>query len=149
MSSIEDAIKQLEASSSNLKQMSIEESRAIRDAVKQATKVATEKVKAEFKEKKTAARLEAKEAEKSVKDAQARIQKALGAESEATFTRTRAPKGLREKQFVDYVQSNPGSNLANIARGIGIQSSAVNGIAQKAVAEGKVKKADDKTYTAA
>lgn len=149
MSSIEDAIKQLEESATQLKQLSVEEGRAVRDAVRDATKEATQRVKADYKDKKARARQSAREAEKSIKDAQNRIQKALGADAPATATGTRAPKGLREKQFVDYVSANPGSRLADIARGIGIQSSAANGIAKKAVAAGKVKKAEDKTYTAA
>ena len=70
MSSIEDAIDQLETSASKLKQLSVEESRAIRDAVKEATREATSRVKAEFKEKKSLARKEASEAEKAIKDLQ-------------------------------------------------------------------------------
>lgn len=149
MSSIEDAIKQLEQSASKLKQLTVEESRAIKDAVREATKEARDKVKAEYKEKKAAARKEARDAEKSIKEAQSRIQKALGSDSPAASSGGRAPRGLREKQFVEYVEKNPGSKLADIARGIGIQSSAANGIAKKAVAAGKVKKSADKTYTVA
>ena len=151
MSSIEDAIQQLETSASKLKQLSVEESRAIRDAVKEATREATAKVKAEYKEKKDQARKEAKDAEKAIKDAQARIQKALGSEKSAGTTSggTRAKRGEREAQFVAYVKENPGSRLADIARGIGVQNSAANGLAKKAVAAGKVKKSAEKTYTAA
>ena len=150
MSSIEDAIEQLETSASKLKQLSVEESRAIRDAVKEATKEAKAKVKAEYKEKKEQARKEAREAEKAIKDAQARIQKALGSESGASTGGTkRARRGEREAQFVQYVKDNPGSRLADIARGIGVQNSAANGLAKKAVAAGTVKKSADKTYTAA
>lgn len=149
MSSIEEAIKQLEESAGKLKQLTVEESRAIKDAVRSATKEATDKVKAEYKDKKAAARQEAREAEKAIKDAQARIHKALGSDAPAATSGSRAPRGLREQQFIEYVQKNPGSKLADIARGIGIQSSAANGIAKKAVAAGKVKKAADKTYTVA
>jgi len=149
MSSIEDAIKQLEESAGKLKQLTVEESRAIKDAVKEATKEATDRVKAEYKEKKAEARQEARNAEKAIKDAQARIQKALGSEAPAASSSSRAPRGLREQQFLDYVKKNPGSKLADIARGIGIQASAANGIAKKAVAAGKVKKSADKTYTIA
>lgn len=149
MSSIEEAIKQLEESAGKLKQLTVEESRAIKDAVRSATKEATDKVKAEYKDKKAAARQEAREAEKAIKDAQARIHKALGSDAPATSSGSRAPRGLREQQFIEYVQKNPGSKLADIARGIGIQSSAANGIAKKAVAAGKVKKSADKTYTVA
>jgi len=150
MSSIEDAIQQLETSASKLKQLSVEESRAIRDAVKEATRDATAKVKAEYKDKKDKARQEARDAEKSNKDAQARIQKALGSEKAAsTGGGTRARRGEREEQFVSYVKENPGSKLADIARGIGVQNSAANGLAKKAVAAGKVKKSAEKTYTAA
>ena len=149
MSSIEDAIEQLETSASKLKQLSVEESRAIRDAVKEATKDATAKVKAEFKEKKAKARQEARDAEKSIKDAQSRIQKALGSDRAATTGGKRARRGEREAQFVAYVKENPGSRLADIARGIGVQNSAANGLAKKAVAAGTVKKSADKTYTAA
>jgi len=150
MSNIEDAIQQLETSASKLKQLSVEESRAIRDAVKEATKEATARVKAEYKEKKAQARKEAREAEKAIKDAQARIQKALGSEKSANSTGgTRAKRGEREAQFVAYVKENPGSRLADIARGIGVQNSAANGLAKKAVAAGKVKKSADKTYTIA
>jgi len=149
MSSIEDAIKQLETSASNLKQLSVDESRAIRDAVREATKEATAKVKAEYKDKKALARKEAREAEKSIKEAQSRIQKALGAEKSASSGGKRAKRGEREAQFVAYVKENPGSKLADIARGIGVQNSAANGLAKKAVASGKVKKSAQKTYTAA
>lgn len=146
MSSIEDAIKQLEQSAGKLKQLSVEESRAVRDAVREATKDATAKVKAEYKDKKARARQEAREAEKAIKDAQSRIQKALGGDGSAAKGGTRAPRGMREKQFLDYVGKNPDSKLADIARGIGIQASAANNIAKKAVAEGKVKKSASKTY---
>lgn len=150
MSSIEDAIQQLETSASKLKQLSVEESRAIRDAVKEATKEATDKVKAEYKDKKAKARKEASEAEKAIKEAQARITKALGSEKAAsTGGGKRAKRGEREAQFVAYVKENPGSKLADIARGIGVQNSAANGLAKKAVAAGTVKKSADKTYTAA
>jgi len=149
VSSIEDAIEQLETSAAKLKQLSVEESRAIREAVKEATKEATARVRAEYKEKKAQARKEAREAEKAIKDAQARIQKALGSETAtATGTRKRAKRGEREAQFVAYVKEHPGSRLADIARGIGVQNSAANGLAKKAVAAGKVKKSADKTYTA-
>lgn len=146
-SSIEGAIKKLEESSSKLKQLTVEESRAIRDAVREAEKEARARVKEEYKEKKAQARKEAREAEKAIKDAQNRIQKALG--SEKPSTGTRAPRGQRQRQFVEYVEKNPGSKLADIARGIGVQNSAANGLAKKAVAEGKVKKSPEKTYTAA
>ncbi|MCC6755798.1 MAG: hypothetical protein IT199_05430 [Solirubrobacterales bacterium] len=149
MSSIEDAIKQLETSASNLKQLSVDESRAIRDAVREATREATAKVKAEYKDKKALARKEAREAEKSIKEAQSRIQKALGAEKSVSGGGKRAKRGEREAQFVAYVKENPGSKLADIARGIGVQNSAANGLAKKAVASGKVKKSAQKTYTAA
>lgn len=149
MSSIEDAIQQLETSASKLKQLSVEESRAIRDAVKEATKEATAKVKDEYKDKKAQARKEAKDAEKAIKDAQARIQKALGSEKSSSTGAKRAKRGEREAQFVAYVKENPGSKLADIARGIGVQNSAANGLAKKAVASGKVKKSAEKTYTAA
>lgn len=149
MSSIEDAIQQLETSASRLRELSVEESRAIRDAVKEATKEATSKVKSEYKDKKAQARKEAKEAEKAIKDAQARIQKALGSEKAASTGGKRAKRGEREAQFVAYVKDNPGSKLADIARGIGVQNSAANGLAKKAVASGKVKKSADKKYTAA
>jgi hypothetical protein len=151
VSSIEDAIEQLEKSAAKLKQLSVEESRAVREAVKEATKEATAKVKAEYKDKKAQARKEARDAEKAIKDAQARIQKALGSEKATTTTGggKRARRGEREAQFVAYVKENPGSRLADIARGIGVQNSAANGLAKKAVAAGKVKKSADKTYTAA
>lgn len=149
MSSIEDAIQQLETSASKLRELSVEESRAIRDAVKEATKEATTRVKSEYKEKKAQARKEAKEAEKAIKDAQTRIQKALGSEKAVGTGAKRAKRGEREAQFVAYVKDNPGSKLADIARGIGVQNSAANGLAKKAVASGKVKKSADKKYTAA
>lgn len=149
MTSIEDAIKQLEDSAGRLKQLTVEESRAVRDAVREATKDATARVKAEYKEKKTLARQEAREAEKAIKEAQSRIQKALGSEGAAKPAGKRAPRGLREQQFVEYVKKNPDAKLADIARGIGIQASAANGIAKKVVAEGKVKKSAKKTYRVA
>lgn len=148
MSSIEDAIKQLEESSSKLRDLSKEESKAITQAVREATKEAKAKVKAEYAAKKKAAKTEAREAEKAIKDAQSRIQKALGTEK-STNTGTRAKRGEREKQFVEYVKANPSSKLADIARGIGVQNSAANGLAKKAIAAGTVKKSADKTYTAA
>lgn len=148
MSSIEDAIQQLETSTSKLKQLSVEESRAVRDAVKEATREATAKVKDEYKEKKSLARKEAREAEKSIKDAQARIQRALGSDTTASTGGKRARRGEREAQFLAYVKENPGSKLADIARGIGVQNSAANGLAKKAVAAGTVNKSAEKTYTA-
>ena len=148
MSSIEDAIDQLETSASKLKQLSVEESRAIRDAVKEATREATSRVKAEFKEKKSLARKEASEAEKAIKDAQNRIQKALGSDKGTSTGGKRARRGERDAQCLAYVKENPGSKLADIARGIGVQSSAANGLAKKAVAAGTVKKSAEKTYTA-
>ena len=149
MSSIEDAIKQLEESASKLKQLSVEESRAILDAVKEATKEATAKVKAEYKEKKASARKEARDAEKSIKEAQARISKALGTEHSASTSGTRAKRGQREAEFVAYVKANPGQKLSDIARGIGIQPSAANNLAKKLAEAGKIKKSKEKTYTAA
>lgn len=148
MSSIEDAIGQLETSAAKLKQLSVEESRAVRDAVKEATKEATTKVKAEYKEKKAKAQKEARDAEKAIKEAQSRIQKALGAEKSAGPPRKRARRGEREAQFLTFVKENPDSKLADIARGIGVQNSAANGLAKKAVAAGTVKKSATKTYTA-
>ena len=148
MSSIESAIEQLESSSKKLKDLSVEESKAIRDAVKEATKEATAKVKAEYKEKKAQARKETRSAEKAIKDAQARIQKALGADKSGGGSGKRAKRGEREAQFVAYAKDNPGSKLADIARGIGVQNSAANGLAKKAVAAGSVKKSADKTYSA-
>ena len=149
MSSIEDAIQQLETSASKLKQLSVEESRAIREAVRDATREATAKVKAEYKDKKDKARKEARDAEKSIKDSQSRIQKALGSEKGGSTGGKRAKRGEREAQFVAYVKENPDSKLADIARGIGVQNSAANGLAKKAVAAGKVKKSAQKTYKAA
>lgn len=146
MASIEEAIAQLEDSAGKLKQLTVEESRAIRDAVREATREATERVKAEYKDKKALARKETKEAEKSIKDAQARIQKALSRDTPAATGGKRAPRGMREKQFLEYVGKNPDSKLADIARGIGIQASAANNIAKKAVSDGKVTKSDSKTY---
>lgn len=149
MASIEQAIKQLEKSASELKSLSVEESRALREAVREATKEATAKVKAEYKDKRAKAKKEAREAEKSIKDAQSRIQKALGSDRSGTGGGGRAKRGEREAQFVAFVKENPGSKLAEIARGIGVQNSAANGLAKKAVAAGKVKKSAEKTYTAA
>lgn len=148
MSSIEDAIKQLEESTGKLRDLSREESKAITQAVREATKEAKAKVKSEYAAKKKAAKKEARDAEKAIKDAQSRIQKALGAEKKAG-SGTRAKRGERDKQFVEYVKENPGSKLADIARGIGIQNSAANGVAKRLVANGQVKKSKEKTYTAA
>jgi hypothetical protein len=127
----------------------VEESRAIRDAVKEATREATAKVKAEYKDKKAKARQEARDAEKSIKEAQTRIQKALGSEKSASTGGKRARRGERDEQFLAYVKANPDSKLADIARGIGVQNSAANGLAKKAVAAGKVKKSPEKTYKVA
>lgn len=148
MASIDEAISQLEQSAEKLKKLTQEESKAITAAVREATTEARAKVKAEFADKKKAARKEAREAEKAVRDAQARIQKALGAEATPSSGR-RAKRGERERQFVEYVAAHPGSKLADIARGIGIQSSAANALAKKAVEAGKVKKSKEKTYTVA
>ena len=148
MSSIEQAIEQLESSAAKLRSLSAEESKAISVAVKEATKEATTKVKAEFKEKKAAARKETRDAEKAVKDAQARIQKALGTDGAAPSAK-RAKRGEREAQFVSFVHANPGSKLAEIARGNAVQNSAANGLAKKAVAAGAVTKSAEKTYSPA
>ncbi len=117
--------------------------------MKEATKEATAKVKAEYKEKKAQAIKEERAAAKAIKDAQARIQKALSSDKGGSTGGKRAKRGEREAQFVAYVKENPGSKLADIARGIGVQNSAANGLAKKAVAAGTVKKSADKTYTAA
>ncbi len=148
MSSIEDAIKQLEESTGKLRDLSKEESKAITQAVREATKEAKARVKSEYAAKKKAAKKEAREAEKAIKDAQSRIQKALGAEKKSS-SGTRAKRGQRNDEFLEYVKANPESKLADIARGIGIQSSAATGIAKKLVASGKVRKSKEKTYTAA
>ncbi|MEI2711378.1 MAG: hypothetical protein V9E96_20570 [Chitinophagaceae bacterium] len=125
--------------------MSLEESRAVRKASREAAKDAEKKVKAEYAKQKKALQKELREAEKSIKDAQQRIQKALGSEKKGSGTR--AKKGERDTQFVAYVKAHPGSRLADISRGIGLSGSAANGVAKRVVKEGKVKKAADKTYT--
>ncbi|MBN8868234.1 MAG: MarR family transcriptional regulator [Solirubrobacterales bacterium] len=149
MASIDQAIEQLEVSNRKLTSLSEEETKAIRTAVADATKEATVRVKAEYKEKKDAAREEARVAERAVKDAQARIQRALGPKHVQQPVRGRAKRGEREAQFLAYVEANPNLKLAEIARGIGIQHSAVNVLAKKAVAAGTVKRSAEKRYSLA
>jgi hypothetical protein len=146
MSSIDQTIEQIEKSFQKEQELLAEESKAIKEAVTEASKEAKEKVKAEYADKIKLARQEAREARKYVKEARARIEKAL--QSESSAAPKRAKKGERDKQFLVFVKENPDKKLSEIARGIGIKPQSANGVAKRLVEQGKVEKSAQKTYTA-
>jgi len=147
MSSIDEAVEQIEKSFQKEQELLAEESKAIKDAVAKATKEAKEKVKAEYAEKLKLVRQEAKEARRYAKEAKARIERAL--QSEPSAPSKRAKKGERDAQFLAFVVEHPDEKLSEIARGIGIQPQSANGVAKRLVTQKKVKRSAAKTYTVA
>jgi hypothetical protein len=147
MSSIDEAIEQIEKSAQKEQELLAEESKAIKDAVAKAGREAKEKVKAEYAEKLKLVRQEAREARKYAKEARARIEKAL--QSEPSAPAKRAKKGERDAQFLAFVKEHPDKKLSEIARGIGIQPQSANGVAKRLVKQGKVKRSASKTYRVA
>jgi hypothetical protein len=146
VSNIEDAIKRIEEAATKQRELAVEESRAIRDAVTAASREARDRVKAEYKERRAQVRKEAREAEKAVKEARARIEKALGVESQPR--RSRAPRGSRAEELLAYFKENPGSTVSEAAKAKGISPNGLYPVARKLTDQGKLKK-DGSKYTAA
>lgn len=146
MSSIEEAIEQLEESAAKERKLAVEESKAIKEAVVKASKEAERKVKAEYAELKKEAKAQSREAKKAIRDAKARIEKAL--HSDAGSTSTRAPRGSRSKDLLTYFENNPGSTVAQAAKSMGVGPTGLYPVAKKLVEEGKLNK-DGKRYSVA
>jgi hypothetical protein len=144
MSDIEDAIKRIEEAAAKQRDLTVEESRAIKEAVAKASREARDNVKKEYKARRKQVKKEVKEAEKAIKDARARIEKALGAEGK---TRTRAPRGSRAEQLEKYFRDNPGSTVSQAAKSQGVSPNGLYPVARKLTEDGKLKK-DGSKYTA-
>lgn len=144
MSDIEDAIKRIEEAAAKQRDLTVEESRAIKDAVTKASREARENVKAEYKARRKQIRKEVKEAEKAIKDARARIEKALGSDRS---TKSRAPRGSRAAQLEKFFRDNPGSTVSQAAKSQGVSPNGLYPVARKLTEEGKLKK-DGSKYTA-
>jgi hypothetical protein len=144
MSDIENAIKRIEEAAVKQRDLAVEESRAIKDAVNAASREARDNVKAEYKERRAQIKKEVKEAEKAIKDARVRIEKALGSE---TTVRTRAPRGSRGAQLEKFFRDNPGSTVSQAAKSQGVSPNGLYPVARKLTEEGKLKK-DGSKYTA-
>jgi DNA-binding IclR family transcriptional regulator len=145
MSGIEDAIKRIEEAAAKQRDLTVEESRAIKDAVAKASREARGSVKAEYKERRAKVKKEIKEAEKAVKDAKARIEKALGSDTQST--KARAPRGSRAATLHKYFKANPGSTVSDAAKSQGVSPNGLYPVARKLTEEGKLKK-DGSKYTA-
>ena len=105
MSGIEDAIKRIEEAAVKQRDLTVEESRAIKDAVGKASREARDSVKSEYKDRRAQVKREVEEAEKAVKDARARIEKALGSDTQTK--KSRAPRGSRASTL-QVLQGQPG-----------------------------------------
>jgi hypothetical protein len=144
MSDIEDAIKRIEEAAAKQRDLTVEESRAIKDAVSKASREARDKVQAEYKTRRAQVKKEVKEAEKAIKDARVRIEKALGSD---TNTRTRAPRGSRAIELEKFFRENPGATVSQAAKSQGVSPNGLYPVARKLTDEGKLKK-DGSKYTA-
>ncbi len=144
MSSIDDAIKRIEEAAAKQRDLAVDESRDIKDAVAKASREARDKVKAEYKERRAQVRREVKEAEKSIKDARSRIEKALGSEA----PKKRAPRGSRAKELEEFFTRNPGSTVSEAAKAQGVSPNGLYPVARKLTEEGKLKK-DGSKYSPA
>ncbi len=145
MSGIDEAIKRIEEAAAKQRDLTVEESRAIKDAVAKASREARDSVKAEYRERRAQVKKEVKEAEKAVRDARARIEKALGTESKPK--KSRAPRGSRAKALRKYFKDNPGSTVSDAAKSQGVSPNGLYPVARKLTEEGKLKK-DGSKYTA-
>jgi len=144
MSNIDDAIKRIEEAAAKQRDLAVNESRDIKDAVAKASREARDKVKAEYKERRGQVRKEVKEAEKSIKDARNRIEKALGSEQ----PRKRAPRGSRAKELEAFFTKNPGATVSDAAKAQGVSPNGLYPVARKLTEEGKLKK-DGSKYSPA
>lgn len=145
MSGIEDAIKRIEEAAAKQRDLTVEESRAIKDAVAKASREARDSVKAEYRERRAQVKKEVKEAEKAVKDARVRIEKALG--SDTKTGKSRAPRGSRATTLHKFFKDNPGSTVSEAAKSQGVSPNGLYPVARKLTEEGKLKK-DGSKYTA-
>ncbi len=146
MSGIEEAIKRIEKAAAKQRDLTVEESRAIKDAVAKASREARDSVRAEYKERRAQVKKEVKEAEKAVKDAKVRIEKALGSETQ-TKKKTRAARGTRATALHKYFKQHPGSTVSEAAKSQGVSPNGLYPVARKLTEEGKLKK-DGSKYTA-
>ncbi len=145
MSNIDDAIKRIEEAAAKQRELAVNESREIKDAVAKASREARDKVKDEYKERRNQVRKEVKEAEKAIKDARSRIEKALGASDQP---RKRAPRGSRATELEAFFTKNPGSTVSDAAKAQGVSPNGLYPVARKLTEEGKIKK-DGSKYSAA
>ncbi len=144
MSGIEDAIKSIEEAAAKQRDLTVEESRAIKDAVAKASREARDNVKAEYKARRSQVKKEVKEAEKAIRDAKSRIEKALGSD---TKSKSRAPRGSRATTLHKFFKDNPGSTVSDAAKSQGVSPNGLYPVARKLTEEGKLKK-DGSKYTA-
>ena len=144
MSGIEDAIKRIEEAAAKQRDLTVEESREIKDAVAKATREARDSVEAEYKERRAQVKKEVKEAEKAIRDAKVRIEKALGSDSKSS---SRAPRGSRATTLHKFFKDNPGSTVSDAAKSQGVSPNGLYPVARKLTEEGKLKK-DGAKYTA-
>lgn len=56
--------------------------------------------------------------------------------------------GSRAQEFLDYVQKNPGSSVADVAKGIGVNANYLYRVANQLQEDGKVEKQDDGSLVA-
>jgi len=144
MSDIENAIKRIEELAVEQRDLAAEEGRAIKGAVTKAKREARDNVKAEYKARRKQIGKEFKEAEKVIKDARSRIEKALGSDG---GTKSRAPRGSRAAELEKYFRDNPGSTVSQAAKSQGVSPNGLYPVARKLTDEGKLKK-DGSKYTA-
>ena len=147
MSGIEEAIDLIEEAAARQRDLTVEESRAIKDAVAKASREARDRVKDEYRERRAQVKKEVKEAEKAARDAKARIEKALGVESQPKTKKSRAPRGSRATTLHKYFKDNPGSTVSDAAKSQGVSPNGLYPVARKLTEEGKLKK-DGSKYTA-
>ncbi|MEX0620039.1 MAG: hypothetical protein WD181_00475 [Solirubrobacterales bacterium] len=144
MSDIEKAIKRIEEAAAKQRDLTVEESRAIKEAVGKASREARDSVKTEYRTRRAQIKKEVKEAEKAIKVARVRIEKALGAD---TRSRTRAPRGSRAVKLEQFFRDNPGATVSQAAKSQGVSPNGLYPVARKLTADGKLKK-DGSKYTA-
>ena len=144
MSDIDKAIKRIEEAAAKQRDLTVEESRAIKDAVTKASREARDNVKAEYKTRRAQIKKEVKEAEKSIKEARVRIEKALGSRGRRS---SRAPRGSRAVQLEKYFRDNPGSTVSQAAKSQGVSPNSLYPVARKLTEAGKLKK-DGSKYKA-
>jgi hypothetical protein len=144
MSNIDDAIKRIEEAAAKQRELAINESRDIKEAVAKASREARDRVKAEYKERRAQVRKDVREAEKSIKDARSRIEKALGSDGQP---KKRAPRGSRKRDLEAFFRDNPGSTVSDAAKAQGVSPNGLYPVARALTEEGKLKK-DGSKYSA-